>query len=194
MNKKINHGKNETILDTIRNRRSVRYFKPDPVSKELIEKVIEAGNWAPSAGNLQPWRFVILEDEQVKNRLKKDVIPKWRSVIKTFKKNEPARYNIYKEHIGRKDPVFYSAPVIIFIIGPSSINGALACQNMMLAAHAIGLGSCYVGWGALILDDLKLIDILELKNGERIIGPIVMGFPEKIPETPSKKEAKVKWV
>jgi nitroreductase len=65
---------------------------------------------------------------------------------------------------------------------------------MMLAAHSLGLGSCYVGWGALLLDDPDLVEILELKSNESIVGPLIMGFAEKYPKAPARDKPKVKWV
>ena len=182
------------VLKAIIERRSVRCFKPDPIPKELIEKIIEAGNWAPSAGNLQPWRFVVVEDEGLRERLRETAIPRWRRIMETLKGKEPERYEIYSKRIGSKDPVYHSAPVIIFVIGLSSINCALACENMMMAAHSLGLGSCYVGWGALIRDNPDIIEILGLKGDERVLGPIVFGYPEKYPDPPAKKRPEIKWV
>jgi nitroreductase len=182
------------VLKAIKERRSVRHYKPDPLPKELIEKIIDAGNWSPSAGNLQPWRFVVIENENLRQRLSKVAIPKWKNVIETLKDNEPERYEIYSKNLDRKDPVYYSAPVIIFVIGPSITNCALVCENMMLAAHSLGLGSCYVGWGTLILFDPEIIEILDLKKEENILGPIVIGYPEKYPNPPSKDDPDIQWM
>jgi hypothetical protein len=65
---------------------------------------------------------------------------------------------------------------------------------MMLAAHALGIGSCYVGWGSLILDEPELVGLLELKGNDSLAGPIVMGFVDKTPDTPSRDEPRVKWL
>jgi nitroreductase len=183
-----------SVLQAIKARRSVRHYKTDPVPRKLIEKIIEAGNWAPSVGNLQPWRFVVIEDEKLRMKLKEMALPKWRKTTEKLKEDDPQRYRIHARHLGRDDPVYYSAPVIIFIIGPSGINSALACENMMLAAHSLGLGSCYVGWGALVIYEPELIEALELKEKESVFGPIIIGYPEKYPEPPPKKEAKIKWI
>jgi nitroreductase len=182
------------VLKAIKERRSIRYYKPDSPSKELIEKVIDAGNWAPSAGNLQPWRFVLIEEKNLRGRLSELALPKWKSVMETLKKDEPERYEIHSKHMDRKDPVCYSAPVILFVIRPSITYCSLACENMMLVAHSLGLGCCYVGWGALVIEEPEAIEILDLKKGENVIGPIVLGYPEKYPKAPHKKEAKVKWI
>ena len=193
----MNHKKKEevnSILETIENRRSVRYYKPDPISNELIEKVIQAGHWAPSAFNLQPWRFVVIQDKEIIEKFRRAVVPKWRRIMEKVRRDEPERFSMFSEHLEREDPVYYSAPVIIFVIGPSSVNSAFACENMMLAAHALGLGSCYVGWGSLILDEPELVRLLELKSNDSLAGPIVMGFVDKTPDTPSRDEPRVKWL
>lgn len=182
------------VLEAIRNRRSVRSYKPDPVPRELVEKIIEGGNWAPSAGNLQPWRFVVVEDVDIRERLREIALPRWMRAMEILKEEDPDRYEMFVDYMDCKDPVYYSAPVIIFVIGPSDVNCALACENMMLAAHSLGLGCCYVGWGALVLGELEVLEILELKPEESVLGPIVLGYPERYPEPPPKDDPEVKWV
>jgi len=181
------------VLQAISERRSVRKYKEKKIPRNLLEKVIEAGNLAPSVDNLQPWRFVVVEDESLKEKLRKEAVPKWRSIIDGLKELEPERFQIFGKFMGADDPVFYSAPSIIFVIGPSGVNCALACENMMLAAHSLGLGSCYAGWGTLSMDDPYLRQLFELEEKERVFGPILVGHPEKIPVAPEKKEPNVKW-
>ena len=69
-----------------------------------------------------------------------------------------------------------------------------AAQNMMLAAHSLGLGSCIVGFGAQVTHDAEIVEALELKENEKIYGPIVVGYPEIVPEPPPKKPPVVKWI
>jgi nitroreductase len=182
------------VLKAIKCRRSIRSYKPEPVPDMFIEKIIDAGNWAPSAGNLQPWRFVVVKDKKVRAKLREATVPKWRNVMELLKEEAPERYKMFKNNLKLKDPVFYSAPVIIFIIGTSSINCSLACQNILLAAHSLGLGSCYVGWGSAVLDCPEIIEILELKADESIFGPIIIGYSEEYPKPPKKKKPEVKFV
>jgi len=105
-----------------------------------------------------------------------------------------------------KDLVFYSAPVILYVIGPAknSIGCAMVCENIMLAAVSLGLGSCYVGFGSIVKHDADVVQTLELKDGERIYGPIVLGYPKVDPSEnqvstlaelrPKKKEPMIKWI
>ncbi len=181
------------VLRTIIERRSVRKYKEQKVPRGLLEKVIEAGNHAPSVDNLQPWRFVVVEDEGVKEKLRKVAVPRWRSIIEGLKESDPDRFQIFGKFMGVNDPVYFSAPVIIFVIGPSGVNCALACENMMLAAHALGLGSCYAGWGTLSMEDPDLRQLFMLEEKERVFGPILVGYPEKIPLAPEKKVPNIKW-
>ena len=185
-------GKNP-VLQAIRRRRSVRKYSEKRVSRNLLEIVIEAGNLAPSVDNLQPWRFVVVEGEGVKEELRRVATPKWRRIIDGLKGLEPERFQIFSKFMGADDPVYYSAPAIIFVIGPSGVNCALACENMMLAAHSLGLGSCYAGWGTLPMDDPDLRQLFGLEEKEGVFGPILLGYPEKIPVAPQKKEPSVKW-
>jgi len=64
----------------------------------------------------------------------------------------------------------------------------------MLAAHALGLGSCWVGFGAMVLEDPEVRNLLELKEGDAIFGPILLGYPKTVPPRPQKKEPMVKWI
>ena len=99
-----------------------------------------------------------------------------------------------------KDTVYYSAPVIIFVVGPTdnAISCALACENIMLAASSLGIGSCYVGFGSMVKGNADVIQALELKENERIYGPIVLGYPKDMPEARAlrweKKEPIIKWI
>jgi len=102
-----------------------------------------------------------------------------------------------------KDLVYYSAPVILFVIGPISnaVSCALACENIMLAACSLGLGSCYVGFGAMVKGNADVVQALELKDGERIYGPILLGYPKDAPEKRFMDQhdscyvgPKIKWI
>jgi nitroreductase len=183
-----------SVLEAIHERRSIRSYKPDPVPRELIEKVIQAGNMAPSAGNLQPWRFVVITDQDFREKLVEEVYPKWKRVMDALEESDPERFKLYQKNFGKEDPIYFSAPAIIFVLGSSDVNCALACENMMLAAHSLGLGSCYVGFGSMVYDEPEIVKALELEPGEEVFGPILLGYPQEQPETPDKAEPKVKWI
>jgi len=181
------------VLDVIKRRRSYRAFETKPVPRKLVEAVIDAGNEAPSGMNSQPWRFVAVESEAMRKKLFDAAYPKWRKVYEDLMKNPTSAEDA--ERYGRmEDPVYYHAPVVVFVIGKGAVNCALCCENMMLAAESLNLGSCYVYLGSLIRDDLEIVKALELGEKEEIYGPILLGYSKGEPEVPPKKPAKVKWV
>ena len=186
------------VIEAIRKRRSVRSYEPKTIPKDIINMIIEAGNEAPSAMNSQPWRFVVVEDKKVKEKLLGAALPNAKKILEKVKDVDPERYEMIKKRYGElKDPVYYSAPAVIFVIGSGRYadhSCPLACENMMLAAHSLGLGSCWVGFGAMVTEDAEVISLLELAEDERIFGPILLGYPDGYPERPPKREPQVKWV
>jgi nitroreductase len=188
----------EAVLKAIKKRRSVRSYDSRTVPKEVMATIIEAGNQAPSAMNSQPWRFVVVEDKEVRKRLLKAALPNAKDILAHVKDTDPERYaSIMKRYSELEDPIYYSAPVVLFVIGSGRYadhSCPLACENIMLAAHALGLGSCWVGFGSMVTGDPDIIKLLELKNDEKIFGPIVIGHPKVYPDPPQKKVPVVKWI
>ena len=202
------------VIEAINNRMSIRSYKPKPIPKDIINTIIEAGNQAPSRGRqkkgtkeflFQPWRFVVVEDPEFKQKLVKTTLPIWKKMIESMKETHPEIYEQvmmqYEAMDEPKDMVYYSAPVILFVIGPASyaVSCALACENIMIAATSLGLGSCYVGFGAMVKGDADVVQALELTDDERIYGPILLGYPKEEPSAlasirPKKKEPMIKWI
>lgn len=201
------------VLEAINNRRSTRAYEPTPIPKDIIKSIIEAGNRAPSRGRVekgkkdpvfQPWRFVVVENSEFKQKLLQTTLPIWQKSQEQMK----ALFPEWHERAVRlaavmdepKDMVYYAAPVIVFVIGLKeyAVSCAMACQNIMIAAQSFGLGSCYTGFGALVHGNADLIQTLELADDERIFGPIVLGYTKDIPEARSmlskKAEPKIKWI
>jgi len=202
------------VIEAINNRMSIRSYKPKPIPRDIINTIIEAGNQAPSSGReeegsmeflFQPWRFVVVEDPEFKQTLVQTTLPFWKNMIESLKEIHPEIYEIvmmqYEAMPEPKDMVYYSAPVILFVIGPAGdkVSCALACENIMIAATSLGLGSCYVGFGAMVTGNADVVQALELKDDERIYGPIVLGYPKDEPSAldsirPKKKEPMIKWI
>jgi nitroreductase len=201
------------VLKTINNRRSTRSYKPTPIPKDVIKSIIEAGNRAPSRGRVergkkdpvfQPWRFVVVEDPEFKQQLVQTTLPIWQKGQEQIKALFPEWYEravrLAAVMDEPKDMVYYAAPVILFVIGLKeyAVSCGLACQNIMIAAQSLGLGSCYVGFGALVQGNADIVQTLELTENERIYGPIVLGYPKDIPEAQSmlskKEEPRIKWI
>lgn len=213
------------VIETIKKRQSVRLYEQKPIPKDIINTIIEAGNLAPSTGaekeveeggkkrkiiNYQPWRFVVVEDPEFKQKLFQTTEPIRSNFYEGLKETMPEMYEqamkLYEVMEEPKDLVFYSAPVILFVIGPArnSVGCAMVCENIMLAAVSLGLGSCYVGFGSMVTHDADVVQTLELQDGERIYGPIVLGYPKVDPSESQvstlaelrqkKKEPIIKWI
>ena len=186
------------VIEAIKKRRSIRSYEATPIPRGLLNAVIEAGNEAPSAMNSQPWRFVVVEDQAAKRKLLGAAMPQAKKLTEMVKDVDPVRYeSIKKRYAELPDPIYYSAPTIVFVIGNgryAAHSCPLACENMMLAAHSLGLGSIWVGFGAMVLDDPEVRALLELKDDDAIFGPILFGYPKGEATRPPKKDPKVKWI
>ena len=202
------------VIETIAKRRSVRAYDPRPVPKDVIETVIEAGNQAPSSGMedeetgefvFQPWRFVVVEDPKFRQKLLEAALPVWRSAMEGMKEKHREMYEQvmgqYEAMPEPRDMIYYSAPVILYVIGPagSEVSCALACENIMIAATSLGLGSCYVGFGAMVTGDAEVAQALELRAEERIHGPILLGYPGDEEGAlanirPERRPPEIKWI
>ena len=201
------------VIEAINKRRSIRAYEAEPIPKDIINTIIEAGNQAPSTMGMlkgvlrfQPWRFVVVEDAEFKQKLVETALPIWKKFLEGMKETDPELYKnvmtLYEALPEPKDLVYYSAPVIIFVIGPISnaVSCALACENIMLAATSLGLGSCYTGFGMMVKGNADVVKALELTDGERIYGPILLGYPKDDPRKRFMDQHKnyvdptIKWI
>ena len=200
------------VIEAIKNRRSCRDFEQKPIPKDILNTIIEACNQAPFVADkgFQPWRFVVVEKPNFKEKLVQATFPIWKKSMDNMKEAFPEIYTtamkVYNEMPEPKDLVYYAAPAIVFVIGPKkhATDCALACENMMIAATSFGLGSCYVGFGAMVTGNPEVVQTLELADDERIYGPILLGYPKDASDAfvanglshlaPQKKEASIKWI
>lgn len=148
------------------NRRSVRNFKKEPVPEPLIRRVLEAGRYAPSAGNHQPWKFTVVTDQSFIEELETACHAVWKGLWDTYRDDDKAADIVKMTPIAvfdprvayglgcvaRKElPVFLHAPVVIFIgahnkMADPEIHIGIAGQNMNLVAKSLGLGFCWSGF------------------------------------------------
>jgi nitroreductase len=186
------------VIEAIKKRRSIRAYEAKAVPRDVLSAVLDAANDAPSAMNSQPWRFVVVEDAGTKKKLLAAALPQAKKIAEQVKDVDPERYEMMKKRYAElPDPVYYSAPTVVFVIGSgryAAHSCPLACENMMLAAHALGLGSCWVGFGAMAVEDPEVRTLLELTADEAVFGPILLGYPKGEAQRPQKKEPKVKWI
>jgi nitroreductase len=204
------------VIEAIHKRMSIRSYDPRPVQRDVINTIIRAGNQVPSRGReeekdgkkvltFQPWRFVVVQDSEFKKKLVQTTLPFWKQMTESMKNTHPEMYEqVMKQYDAMdepKDMVYYSAPVILFVIGLAGydVSCALACENIMIAATSLGLGSCYVGFGSMVKGNAEVVKALELTNDEQIYGPIVLGYPKGEPSAlasirPKKKDPVIKWI
>ncbi len=167
------------VLEAIRTRRSIRRYKSTPVDDKTIELVLEAARWAPSWKNTQCWRFIAVRDNNIKSQL---------ANITTF--NNPSTDAIR------------NAPVVIVACAELGKSGysdgqqasdkgdwymfdvALAMQNLVLAAHSLGLGTVYNG----LFDAKKAATILNVPAGFCVVSLTPLGYPDQEPAPRPRKE------
>ncbi|MDH7568922.1 MAG: nitroreductase [Armatimonadota bacterium] len=165
-------------LEAIRTRRSVRAYLPRPVERAHLEQLIDAARLAPSAMNTQPWAFGVLQGiENVRQygaRAKAHLL----SHLHQF----PALER-YRERL--TDPafeIFYGAPALVLIYARqrgarAEADCNLAAQNLMLAAHALGLGTCWIGFAHTFFDLPETKAELGAPGEAVLVAPIVVGYP-----------------
>jgi nitroreductase len=154
------------FLDLARSRRSVRQYQPTPIPDDLLEQVLEAGRWAPSAVNSQPWEFIVITDQQVKQ----------------------AVYDLAGV-FGLKWKQLLSAPVVIVICARkltaySRDDCIFAAENMLLCAADLGLGTCWIGG----FNENKLKRLLSIPQGYHLPGMLTLGYPAHEPTAPQRRE------
>jgi nitroreductase len=184
------------VLTNIYDRRSVRFFDPKPVPRGILQQIIDAGNAAPSGMNTQGWRFVAVEEEQSRRKFAGLTLLRYQRWLESASESVKAK----RAEVDRlmTDPVYYGAPVILFLIGnglTKEFDCPLVMENMMLAARSLGIGSCWVHFGQMVLEDPAGVEALDLKLGEKAFGPVVFGYPKdgQFPPAPPKRPAVVKW-
>lgn len=161
------------VFEAIRTRRSIKAYENRPVEKEEIDKVLEAARLSPSAGNKQPWRFIVVTEPEVKANLRSAKMKLRPPPPKTPPREPP------------KDPL-HSAPVLIVGCAlPSDsfpgtdfwkIDVAIALQNLVLAAWEQGLGTCWIG---VFHEEEEVKKVLGLPKEARVIAMISLGYPSE---------------
>lgn len=168
-------------LQALKERRSIRRYKPDMVPQELIDQVIEAGLYAASGHGTQSTIIVAVTNKEVRDRLSQ----------------------MNREIMGTKSDTFYGAPVVLIVLGPKEskhtpYDGSLVMANLMQAAHALGLGSCWIN---------RAKEEFEMEEGKQMlkdwgiegeyegVGHCILGYIEgNVPPAVRRKENRVFYV
>lgn len=198
------------VIEEIKNRRSIRSYDGRPVPESLVSKLLDSARFAPSALNSQPWKFIIVSDRGVIKKLSEAVKRVSRAILALYpllrifarKLSDPRVEAVLRKTAGsEKDTVFYDAPLLVFITAAKNDGSALrdcifAAQNMMLAAHSVGLGSCFIGRGELLRLSPNARKLIGLPKGRDIAASIVFGYPRgEIPPAPPRRDGDmVNWI
>jgi nitroreductase len=185
------------VIKNIHERRSVRVYQDKPIPKGTLDEIIKAGTMGPTGSNAQAWRFVVIQDKATRDKLAEMSVP---LVDKWIEKYANEKFKALRKRLTSKgaDATYYGAPVIIFVIGwgnSAAFDCSMACENMMLAARSMDIGSCWVHFGQLVVQEPEVKAMLELKDGESVFGPIIFGYPKgDFPQPQPKNDPVVKWI
>lgn len=155
-------------FELIKSRRSIRQFTDEPVSDEIIDMIIEAGIWAPSGKNNQPWKFAVIRDKELKSRI---------SGLTHYSK------------------IVLSADILIAVFLDSSLSydrtkdtmAIGACiQNMLLMIHSMGLGAVWLG--QILKSKVEVLELLENPEGLELMAVIAIGYPASEGKTGHRKD------
>lgn len=168
------------LMQAIKGRRSVRRYKPDNLSDEAVEMVLEAARWAPSWANTQCWSFVVVRDPQMRDKLAATVKPETNRAAAAIREApvaivacaEKRRAGYYKGEVCTDKGDWFMFDV------------ALAMQNLVLAAYAAGLGTVHVGR----FDAQEAARVLELPDNIVVVEMTPLGYPNEEPIAPRRKE------
>lgn len=183
------------LKEAIYTRRAIREFTAEPISESVIRDLIDAAIQAPSAVNQQPWSFCVVRDQAVLATISQEA--KAHMVRAT-------PVGLMSHHFGKilndaKFNIFYHAPVLILISIVAEMpwaveDGALAAENLMLAARAVGLGTCWIGFAQGWLATPEGKALLKLPTSYKPVAPIIVRHPKSQPVPVPRKEPEIRWV
>jgi len=197
----------DELLELMKSRRSVREFKPDAIPRDVVLQLVEAASWAPSGSNQQPWRFVAVSNALVKAQMAAavhDAIKVLSLRMKSVRARE--EFNAYSRYF----TVFEHAPLAICVYSEAyqplvsrllarygeedediTSTGSIqscsaAVQNLLLMAHAMGLGACWMTGPVIAADAIS--DLLEVDPAWQLVCVLALGYPAKVPEPPPRPD------
>ncbi len=192
-----------STLEVFKRRRSVKEYVDKKVPDEVLQRILEAGRWAPSAHNAQPWRFIILKDSDVKLLLAKRMAIEWSKDLELDGVPQEEIKALTESSI----KIFSTAPIVIiacltmenmrvypdekrrkfeYIMGIQSV--AAAIENILLAASLEGLGACW--FCAPLFCQSIIQEVLEIPKHIEPQALITIGYPKFYPSPPSRKTLK----
>ncbi|MFA9397358.1 MAG: nitroreductase family protein [Clostridiaceae bacterium] len=175
------------ILKTINNRRSIRKYKTEQISQQELQTILDAGIQAPTANNMQPWHFTVIQNKDLINKMS----DKSKEVM--LESDNEGIVNMGKSPVN----IFYNAPTVIVVSGKEVVPSALvdcsaAIENMLLASESIGLGTVWIGLVRFFFSLKDEVKKLELPEGYVPFYAVSIGHKENDTiQGPSKRNKDV---
>ena len=172
------------LFEAIYSQRAIRYFKPDPVPDELIHKLIEAGTKAPSGGNRQGWKFLVITDQETKAKIADYYEQGWEHAYGLANPNPPDIQTHVRRSADYLARTMADVPVLLMACiehdgGPSTMGrgGSIfpSVQNILLAARGLGLGSCLTSLHKRYEDEIK--ELLGIPENVETAALLPVGYP-----------------
>lgn len=180
----------DKLLTAMKSRRTVRQFTSEPVSQEMIDKIIEAGRYCPTGTNSQDYSFTVIQDRLPE--IEKEAMKMFRMAQKAA-----TPFSDYVKNLTLDDNFFFKgAPLVIVVSGKGSSSSYLASSYMELMAASLGLGVLYSGFFVGVAKlNRKIANMLELEKGHSPVTCLVIGHPNvEYKRIPPRREARVKAI
>lgn len=175
-------NQSNAVVEAIMSRRSIRKYKPEPIEREKLQKIVECGINAPNGMNRQSWEVRVVSNPEFINELDE-----------AFKKEDP------KAEFKR---MFYNAPTVVFIAHDtkydlSQVDCGLLGENMILSAWSMGIGSCCLGGPVRFMKSpvaAEAMKRLDFSEGYELLYAIAFGYPDQTPAAKPRNDSKVKFI
>ncbi len=175
------------------NRRSVRNYLEKQVPIETILEIIHESTYAPSSGNEQPWKFIIINDRIAMKNISEEAKS---NILNWIESNPNDNVKKYETLLKNKEyNIFYNASTVVLIIGDTNlkntkVNCALAGSYFMMSATSRNLGTCWINF-ATHIKSKDMIKQLGIPENHEIVAPIIIGYPAEVPTIPLRKEPEI---
>ena len=212
------------VEEVILNRRSIRAFKSKPLPDFMIRRILEAGRYAPSAGNAQTWKFAVINSPEIIAAMERDAVKMakilmffldygrskfrriflkpWTKLIIRFQVNQlhPVPFGLLREIGKGNTPVFHGAPTLILLyedrrgVSNPATDIGVCGQNMVLAAHSMGAGACWIGLVKLLMYYPHWRKFFKIAFPYKLENLIAVGWPKVKSDGPVPREVQlVEW-
>ena len=179
--------------ELMKERRSVRDYQDTVVDLGIIREIIADACEAPSAGNRQPWGFIVVASMDMMKRLSDE---SKKNLLADMKELRSPMLRLYRPVLKNENfNVFYNAPCLVYITGPRDVHSvnadcSMAAAYFMFSAADRGFGTCWIDLGSHI-KDTTLCEEIGLPEDHRIVATLIVGYPGTVPARPPRKEPRI---